>query len=256
MSENNLFFVKIGTPLGNIEGQVEVDSNPMHLAELVPMAVDITNIMVERALNIVRGEGKKVSCGPGCGACCNQMVPVSPPEAFFLVDLMASMNGDLQTALIRRFENAVQILRKQDMIDEAMDPTLSDDHFLPVARKYFGLQIPCPFLEEESCSIHPHRPVACRDYNVTSPPSLCADPYKNDVEKVSMPIPLSIFLARLTAKLTGWKPHLIPLTLVPQWVSENRDLKAGRWPGRELFQQFMSLIGAPPSSATGEKQPG
>jgi Fe-S-cluster containining protein len=36
--------------------------------------------------------------------------------------------------------------------------------------------MPCPFLEDESCSIHPDRPLVCREYLVTSPAELCAGP--------------------------------------------------------------------------------
>ncbi len=44
------------------------------------------------------------------------------------------------------------------------------------ARRYFHLGIACPFLEDESCSIHADRPISCREYLVTSPAVNCADP--------------------------------------------------------------------------------
>ena len=40
-----------------------------------------------------------------------------------------------------------------------------------LGREYFQLGIPCPFLEEESCSIYHDRPITCREYLVTSPPA-------------------------------------------------------------------------------------
>ena len=253
-SNPNLFVVEIGTPLGKIKGQVAVDSDPMRLAELVPIVYGITDIMVKRTMDRLMEEGKKISCGPGCGVCCRQLVPVSPPEAFFLVEMMESMSKGEQSEMMHRFDNAAQIIKQHDIVDALMDPSLDDDHYLPVARKYFSLQVPCPFLENDSCGIHPNRPVACRDYNVTSPPSWCSDPVMHDIEKVSMPFPLSIFLARFTAELTGCKLHFFPLALVPEWVSENIAIKNRQWPGVDLFQRFMSLIGSGPSSAGEEKE--
>ena len=52
---------------------------------------------------------------------------------------------------------------------------------------YFALGIPCPFLEEESCSIHPDRPLVCREYLVTSPAELCAGPTQEGVTPVPVP---------------------------------------------------------------------
>jgi hypothetical protein len=102
--------------------------------------------------------------------------------------------------------------------------------------------MPCPFLIDESCSIHAHRPVVCREYNVTSPPELCTDPIRNPIIRVPLPQPLSTPLARLTAELTGTKTRLIPLSLVPLWVSENQDLRRANWPGLDLFKRFLQLL--------------
>ena len=47
--------------------------------------------------------------------------------------------------------------------------------------------VPCPFLEDESCSIHPERPLVCREYLVTSPAALCAGPTQEGVTPVAVP---------------------------------------------------------------------
>lgn len=33
-----------------------------------------------------------------------------------------------------------------------------------LSRWYSGLDLPCPFLAERSCSIYPFRPLACREH--------------------------------------------------------------------------------------------
>ncbi len=41
---------------------------------------------------------------------------------------------------------------------------------------YFRRAVACPFLEAERCSIHADRPLACREYAVTSPAAACSFP--------------------------------------------------------------------------------
>ena len=79
---------------------------------------------------------------------------------------------------------------------------------------------------------------------MTSPPEWCQQPYEHDAAKVPMPLPLSAPLARLTAGVTGDKPCLIPLSLVPHWVDQHPDLRKRQWPGPALFDMFLDEIGA------------
>ena len=49
MSRDAFFEADLATPLGLIRGRVAVDTGPMQLAELVPTAIELTNILVDRA---------------------------------------------------------------------------------------------------------------------------------------------------------------------------------------------------------------
>ena len=244
MSREAFFQVDLDTPLGPVRGKVAVDTGPMGLVELVPTALELTNILVDRARGREEKEGNRITCQAGCGVCCCQMVPISAPEAFYLSDLVESLSPERQEEVLKRFGEIVKELERRNLIDELLDPHYCDDVVLPISKKYFSHNLPCPFLVEESCSIHPYRLVSCREYNVTSPATWCADPYSYDVVKVSMPLPLSAPLASLTARLTNSKPRLIPLTLALLWVSEHTDLKKRQWPGLELFQYFMAEVGS------------
>jgi Fe-S-cluster containining protein len=243
MGETVSFAMEFNTSLGPIRGKVAVDAGPMRLVDLAPTAFELTNILVTRANRQEEKAGRRISCTSGCGACCCQMVPLSAPEAFYLADLIDSFNFEYKTIVLDRFETIVNELERQSMIDQLLDPEYLDDPVLAIAKQYFHLRMPCPFLVDGSCSIYEHRPVACREYNVTSPAVWCSDPYTHEVVKVPMPLPLSAPLARLTARLTGSKPRLIPLTLVPRWVDENQDLRQRVWPGVELFKRFMAELG-------------
>lgn len=248
------FEVKLVTSLGPIRGRVAIDTGPMGLVDLVHTAYELTNILVERAAKREEKAGRLISCGPKCGVCCCQMVPLSPPEAFYLVELLDSLDSSHRQVLLERFEAMVSELKKRDMVDELLAPDYSDDLGLAIAKEYFCLRMPCPFLVEQSCSIHPNRPVACREYNVTSPPELCAEvgSYSSEIAKVPMPLPLSAPLARLTAQLTGTKARLIPLILAPLWVREQEELRKRQWPGVELFQAFMEEVGKVAATKAGK----
>jgi Fe-S-cluster containining protein len=227
---------------------VQVSTGPMRLADLVPTAFELTDIIVMRAIARETKAGHPVTCRAGCGVCCSQMVPVSPPEVFYLVDMLSSLPSEMHNSIRQRFELITAVLEQRNMIDYLMEPEYSDDPFLAIARDYFSLNLPCPFLVDASCGIYEHRPVACRDYNVTSPAEWCTDPYSHEVAKVRTVLPLSAPLARLSAALTGSKPRLIPLTLAPRWVQEQNELRHHAWNGLELFQQFMAEVGRSHSS--------
>jgi Fe-S-cluster containining protein len=245
--------VEMPTPDGVVRGKVAVTTGPMRLTGLVQTAYGLTNALVDRANRLEEEAGRNISCRAGCGACCRHMVPVSPPEAFCLMDVIDSFDAARRNAVMEWFDKSVDVLERRGMTAELLEPEPSDEPALPVARKYFALRMACPFLANESCSIHPHRPVACRDYNVTSPAEWCSQPYEHDVAKVPMPLPLSVPLARLTAALTGDKPCLIPLTLVPRWVGEHAAQRTREWPGTELFDRFLAGIASQASSGPSKR---
>jgi Fe-S-cluster containining protein len=236
-----IFKVEIGTPLGPIKSNVTVDTGPMRLAELVPSAIELTNILMQRAEKKQKDQGKTVSCKAGCGACCRQMVPLSVPEAFFVFDLLNSIQNQV---FVERFNQIAKQLEAQHVIDLFLSESFDDDKVYALATDYFSWQIPCPFLINESCAIHSFRPVACREYSVTSAPQFCTNPFSGKVNKIPMPISLSMPLARLTADLTSLDIKLIPLSLVPLWVQKHKPINQQTWPGLELFKAFIEHIGS------------
>ena len=244
MTEKYEFFqVDFNTPLGPVRGKVQVNTGPIGLVDLVPTALEFTDILVKRANAREEKRGRSISCKAGCGVCCYQMVPLSPPEAIWITELIDYLEKSKWKGLLRKFVEIEQMLSELGMVEELMDPEYSDDVALDISKRYFNLKIACPFLVNNSCGIYPYRPVACREYNVTSPAQYCTDPYSNNVKKVPMPIPISAPLARLTSKLTCAEPRLIPLTLARLWYVDNEDLSQKTWPGTELLQYFLKEIG-------------
>jgi len=240
--------VEIGTPLGPIRGRVQIDTGPMRLASLVSTATGLTEIMVGRTRRSEESAGRAISCRAGCGACCRQMVPLSIPEAFALADTIDAMPPERRAAVLARFDTVVAGLGDAGLLDVILNADLLADASKAISMRYFYLGLACPLLADESCGIHAERPVACREYNVTSPAANCQDPVAFGVRVVPMPLPFSLPLARLTAELTAAPPALVPLSLVPRWVAEHADLRARTWPGAELFNQFMGVIAKSPAT--------
>lgn len=116
-----------------------------------------------------------ISCGPGCGACCRQAVPVTAAELRAIRVWLDALPDDERRAHEERIAATAEELAAADA--EALG--MADE------RSYFGLGIPCPFLVDESCGIHPARPLACREYVVASDPTHCATRADGQIVRIS-----------------------------------------------------------------------
>ena len=88
-----------------------------------------------------------------------------------------------------------------------------------LAYRYFDLGIPCPFLEDESCSIHEDRPLRCREYLVTSPAAMCAGVENQPVEVVPVLNRPSEALAAIGRGDQTLRPGFIALVQAFEWVN-------------------------------------
>lgn len=122
-------------------------------------AYQIVDKGVAAAIGSARKKGRKPACSKGCATCCAKDIPIYPLE---LIGISWYVTEKI-TGPVR------EVLKKQ----------LSG--FIKVS--------PCPFLLEGACSIHPMRPIACRQFNVFGKP--CEegeDPYYTRREDVMDPL--------------------------------------------------------------------
>lgn len=106
--------------------------------------------------------GAKLACAKGCTNCCCNLkdIPVYPLELvgiywFSVEKISQPVRGALKKRLLNHARWA-----------------------------------PCPFLIDDSCSIYPLRPAACRQFNVfTTPSTEGEDPYYTRRDDVLTPIP-------------------------------------------------------------------
>ena len=175
-----------------VEFNLTVPKAPVGPAAVLPVLQTLWTTIEADLVEGVERQGRRISCGPSCGACCRQLVPISRIEARHLADLVEALPEPRRSAVRERFAEALRRLEEAGLLETLRRPeSLGPDDRSPLGMAYFRLGIPCPFLEQESCSIHADRPLACREYLVTSPAENCAqsDP-REDIEGVSMPVRL------------------------------------------------------------------
>ena len=207
---------------------ITVPAAPVPATEVVPALQGLVNAVVEAA-----EAGQTISCRKGCGACCRQLVPVSRTEGERLLQLIDAMPAQRRDALQARFTAAEAAIECAGLKERGG----RSDRELSAA--YFALGIPCPFLDEESCSIHPERPLVCREYLVTSPAELCSGPAQEGVTPVAVP-KVSMGARGLQDESDDW----FPLAWLMAWA-RSRPRKAERRPGPEWVQRFLRAFSGP-----------
>ncbi|MDH5741400.1 MAG: YkgJ family cysteine cluster protein, partial [Nitrospira sp.] len=193
------FEIALNTPAGQVTSAVDVPTGFVPVSAIVPLVRRLGE--EAQALEVARTieSGKAASCHKGCAACCRMLVPLSAPEAFALRDWVRSRPAEEQERIAHRFsESKVRLLshgiwrQLSSLCDAPL--TTNDVAIEGVNRMYYALRLPCPFLEEEICTIYDERPAACRELLVTSPPMQCDDLTKTPIEPVSVPIQVSTVL--------------------------------------------------------------
>jgi Fe-S-cluster containining protein len=208
-----------------LNASLDVPAVDVTLTQLLPVLQTLTDGVVEGAVAIAKDEGRTVSCRAGCGACCRQLVAISVFEAEALAEWIRALPPEEQAELRGRFDAALLALRDAGMlarIDAQHWGGLSEserrEQVSKLALDYIQLRVPCPFLREESCSIHPIRPLVCREYLVTSPPEFCTYPTRDRVSGVEIPLKLSSVLHRLAHEADFSSRGWIPLIYLFEWM--------------------------------------
>ncbi len=107
-----------------------------------------------------REEGKALACRRGCDSCCRSQTDIP----FYPLELVG-----IYWYAVEKLKGTVRSTLKDRLV-------------------FFARERPCPFLVEGACSIHPMRPVSCRQFNVFGAP--CApgeDPYFTRRQNVLTP---------------------------------------------------------------------
>ena len=219
--------------------QMTVPARPVKIRRMLPIFHQMSNLFVGLGIDAAVAEGGTISCKAGCGACCRQPVPIAETEAYQIAEMVGNMPEPRRSEIKKRFDDACEHFKKIGWF-EKLDKTvgLDSEERNKLIGDYFREGIPCPFLENESCSIHKDRPLSCREYLVTSPAEYCADPEANKIQMVNLPTKPSAKLFALT-KSENLNPvvNFVPLILSLAWA-KSCDESENEKPGEEWMADF------------------
>ena len=205
--------------------QMTVPAKPVKPQKMLPIFQQMTNSFVGMAENAVENAGGKISCQKGCGACCRQAIPLAEIEAYRIAEMVEAMPEPRRAEIKNRFEKAWHHFSKIgwfERLDNCAGMTHEERE--KVVLEYFHEGIACPFLENESCSIHPERPLACREYLVTSPAVNCSKLTAEGIRMVELPVKPSDTIRKITnSRNLNQSVNFVPLVLALEWAKINAD---------------------------------
>lgn len=239
--------VSLNTPAGQCTSSIEVPTS------FVPVSALVQSMrrLGEQALALEEKKslaaGATISCRMGCAACCRMLVPISAPEAFALKEAIGKLPPQHHQAIVQRVAEARSRIEQAGLLARLTEIAeterqLTDEEFDAVNRAYYALRTPCPFLENETCSIYQDRPAACRELLVTTPAELCQDLAANPVRPLPVAVRMSTALALLWSDLVGGPARLIPLPLALEWADRHAAEGARTWQGLHLLEKALDKV--------------
>jgi len=227
--------------------------------DMLPMARAISDGISALSVEQATEAGFSISCGPGCAACCRQLIPIAPLEASALGDLVAALPEPRQREVRARFAISVQRLEQAGLLDaqaprggrsllrtrdrkvETETETETETDWQNVSRRYFALQLECPFLDRETCSIYAERPLICREYQVVTPAAYCQT---LDARTQAIPwyVRMSEVLTELGDGLTAGRSASLPLVLALEVAEARARAFRATVDGETIAQQLLDAI--------------
>lgn len=238
---------------------VALPSGTVPAFAVLPALRVLVDAIMRRIENKSAARGEAITCRAGCGACCRQNIPVSDMEARALVALIERMPEDRQVRVRARFAEAEARLRDAGIWERlrgGVGPKNSAHQTLVTG--YFPLGIPCPFLEDESCSIYADRPLVCREYLVTSSAEHCATLDGSRIKRVPAPLN-STALHVMEADGDPEKYNVIPIVAILDWLQHHPEVSELRTAEDWIYQFGRALqihLGGAVTMASGVPQTG
>jgi Fe-S-cluster containining protein len=139
-----------------------------------------------------------ITCSRGCTHCCHLFVGASIQEAEAIVYYLYKNEDKLEWFLYtypgwrERVKESGDLFRKQPQENKRPDVNSNNPNRnkkVGDLASYARLHIPCPFLQDNNCSIYEVRPFVCAGLTVTSPPEWCAPKHPRHSERKIYKIP-------------------------------------------------------------------
>lgn len=231
--------VELALPGGVVRVEMAVPMGEVPMESLLPALRTTADAFVAYGAELSEAAGRPVSCAKGCGACCRQLIPLAHAEAREIAALVASLPEPRRSEVKARFDDALRRVEEAGLLPalEGRDGRLVTEA-VDLGLSYMRLGIACPFLEDESCSIYAERPIACREYLVSSPPQRCSALTAETIEPVPLPTRVWAAAAQEEKGIPNSDPApCVPLVVALRWVAASGDVAPVR-PGPEMLQKI------------------
>ena len=229
-----------------VEIDVAVPEGPATWEDLLPFLRALVDVSVQLGLERVQREGRTISCRNGCALCCRHIVPVAHFEARFFHDLVERMPEPGGSQVQARFSDVRGRLNQAGFSDVlGSDHELTPEEGIQLGIDYVRQMIPCPFLEDELCTIYDDRPLKCREYMVTSPAEYCGDPEAGDVDDVALPLRIFRTSLLLEQSAASRQRRWVPLSHVLELEPKRLALPPA-CTGPDLLNEFLTRLTGQP----------
>lgn len=217
-------------------------NTPATLADIVPLAQTLSNKMTDVFKKDLAQKGTPLACAKGCAAaCCYQLIFLTVPEAFYLIEKISQMSQQKRTEIMQTCQRIAQNIKTRKHEYRLQTRPEDDPKLTKLAKWYSTLTQPCPFLCENACMIYELRPIICRDWLVTGSDTQCKI-FDSGERKITMPLHLANDLANLASKLENTDEEFIILPCIFQWYRDNIDRHKKTYPAKLLVDRFIEIV--------------
>jgi Fe-S-cluster containining protein len=232
--------LQLDLPGGSLGGRCFFRNPDSTLADLVAPARELCDRVVDAMSDFWGCQGRHAACHKSCAACCRFLVPVSAPEALQMDRELGALPPARRSRVLQDvLASAKTILgRVEPALGRPEAPALEE-----LSQWQKRLDVPCPLLRTDICSVYSRRPLACREHVTLVaaglPHPVCGD---ESVQPARMPLSVASALGDLAADLDPAIPRAIFLAFWPLWVDQNRRLLNQTYPTADLLERLANLL--------------
>lgn len=184
---------------------------------------EVIKVIVRNLTNEVTAKGETITCHKGCSYCCSQYIGGTLQEVEAIVYYLYN-HETILNSFIKKYpewrakvrENEAVFTRVAETFNETFSSgrTLKNRQaYLEATKAYLNLNIPCPFLNDDICSIYEVRPWPCASVVAVTPGEWCSPANDNICEvRISNLVPKEMPYFRELSRLV--------MTTIPLGVYE------------------------------------
>lgn len=208
------------------------------LSDIIPVARAVCDAIIDVTLRHALSDKRRISCRKGCSTCCSYLVPLSVAEVYRLQNEFLQMPDTHRMPVLKSYIEAA----KKILNGKAQKILQNSDDLQKISDWYAGLGIQCPFLSNGICSIYEMRPLACREYYVSSRPERCKNNSTHDPNIVHLPVSILESIGTLVQRLEQSQVEAVILPMALVDIDEFCTRSKKTWPAVQMINLFLDII--------------